>query len=340
MKLAAWFTGLAGLVVLIVLMVHEGFGEVVHTLSLAGWALLWLVPFHAVPLLLDAQGWRTLLVPTDRARRATLPFLFWVAAVREAVTRLLPSVGVGGEVVGIRLAALRLADTSAVTATIIVEVLLTLVVQYVFSALGIVLILHATQSVNSAWVMMTGLLLSLPVPIAVVWLLRHGTVFERLEALVRRLFGDASRLVARLDGARLDADVHRLFTQPRRLLVALAWQFSGYLLGAFETWLALRLLGHPVSVGASIGIEALTQASRHLMFMVPGGLGVQEASVLLFAGMAGIGGEAALSLSLAKRLREVLFSVPALMSWQWVEARQLRRAVALRKVPEGLNSSL
>ena len=35
----------------------------------------------------------------------------------------------------------------------------------------------------------------------------------------------------------------------------------------------------------------------------------------------------ALSLSLAKRMREVLFGVPALLSWQWLEARRLRRSL-------------
>jgi hypothetical protein len=29
---------------------------------------------------------------------------------------------------------------------------------------------------------------------------------------------------------------------------------------------------------------------------------------------------------LIKRMREVLFGVPALLSWQWVEARQLRHS--------------
>jgi hypothetical protein len=41
-----------------------------------------------------------------------------------------------------------------------------------------------------------------------------------------------------------------------------------------------------------------------------------------------VGGEIALSLALIKRVREILFGVPALLSWQWVEARQLRQARA------------
>ena len=77
--------------------------------------------------------------------------------------------------------------------------------------------------------------------------------------------------------------------------------------------------GHPVGLGAAIAIEALTQATRHATFMVPAGLGVQEAGVMLFGYLAGVSGEVALSLALVKRMREILFGVPALLSWQWFE---------------------
>jgi hypothetical protein len=38
-----------------------------------------------------------------------------------------------------------------------------------------------------------------------------------------------------------------------------------------------------------------------------------------------LGPDVALALSLAKRLREVLFGVPALLVWQWREVLRLRR---------------
>ena len=121
-------------------------------------------------------------------------------------------------------------------------------------------------------------------------------------------------------------NLHRLFAQPWRLAQALLWQFAGYLVGALETWFALTLLGHPVSLEAALAIEALTQAIRHATFIVPGGLGIQEAGVVLFGHLAGVSGEAALALALVKRAREVLFGLPALLSWQWVEARVVRQA--------------
>jgi putative membrane protein len=318
--------GVAGLLLLTGLIAYTGWQPLRQAFAHAGWPLLLLVPAHLLPLALDTQAWRVLLEPIDQDRVASLRFLLWVAAVREAVARLLPAAGIGGEVVGIRLCRLRLADTTAVAATVVVEVLIKIVVQYLFCGLGIVLMLHVTPGAGQIQALSAGLLLSLPLPLCAYLLLRHGAVFARIERWAKQLFGGQGRRAFVLDGEQLDADLRRLFAQPWRLARALSWQFAGYLTGALETWLALSLLGHPVSPAAALAIEALAQALRHASFMVPGGLGIQEAGVILFGHLAGVSGEVALALALVKRAREILFGLPALLSWQWVEARALRRA--------------
>ena len=325
MKIVSAIAGLVGLALLTALVLHQGFGDVMHVLSQAGWALLWLVPFHALPLLLDAQAWRVLLAPRDPHNRASLPFLWWIATVREAVNRLLPAANIGGELVGIRLTKWRVPDGAAVAASIIIEVLLTLVNQYTFTALGIVLLVAATQASAQTWTILAGLALSLPLPILAGALLRYGKVFERMEKFVEGMLG--KDMAGLLDGSSLDAEIRALYARHGRLIVALLWQLSGYIVGAFETWLALYLLGHPVSAWTAIAVEASTQAVRHLIFVVPAGLGVQEAGLVLFGQIVGIDSSVALSLSLAKRMREVLFGLPALLSWQLLEARRLQRSL-------------
>ena len=323
LKWAGWPVGIA---ILIVLAVRDGAGDVVRVIEQAGFGLLWLVPFHALPLLLDARGWHVLL-----RGRASLAFLWWVATVREAVTRLLPVVGVGGEIVGIRLARWRVQDASAASASVIVEVLVTIAVQYAFSALGVVLILAATGG-GSGGTIALAMLLSLPLPIIAVALLRRGGVFHAIERFAARVLGDEHRLLQGIDGKRLDAEIDALMSRSGTLFSAFAWQFSGYLLGALETYWALALLGHPVSVGGAVAIEALTQAVRHAAFMVPAGLGVQEAAVVLLAQMFGVDHHVAFSLALVKRMREVIFGCGALASWQWAELVRTRRETKLPQV--------
>jgi len=325
MKWLQWLGLPVGIGILIALVVHEGAHDVMGVIGSAGPMLLWLVPFHALPLLLDAHAWRLLL-----DKRASLRFLWWIATVREAVNRLLPSVGVGGEIVGIRLARWKMRDASAVTASVIVEVLVTIAVQYAFSALGLVLIVAGTAD-GSSWrtigSIALALVLSLPLPVIAVLLLRRGGVFHAIERWASRMFGAAHPIMLGIDGQRLDADLDRLMSRTGLMFRTFAWQLAGYMVGAFETWWALALLGHPVSIGDALAIEAITQAVRHAAFMVPAGLGVQEAAVVLLAQLFGVGHEVALSLALVKRMREVVFGVLALLSWQAAELVRTRRAV-------------
>lgn len=317
-----WLGWPIGIAILLALVVHEGAGDAVRVIGQAGFALLWLVPFHGLPLLLDAHAWRLLL-----DKRVSLPFLWWIATVREAVNRLLPVVGVGGEIVGIRLARWRVPDASRVTASVIVEVLVTIAVQYAFAALGLVLLLAATQESVGAKTIGVALALSLPIPVLGFVLMRRGGVFHAIERFAGRLLGDSHRLLQGVDGKRLDADIDALMSRAGLLFRAFFWQLAGYVAGALEIYWALALLGHPISIGGAIAIEAMTQAVRHAAFMVPGGLGVQEATVVLLAQMFGVDREAALSLALVKRARELLFGALALGSWQVVELSRTQRRI-------------
>jgi putative membrane protein len=309
-----WASLPVGIAILIGLVLHEGVGALMQVIGQAGVALLWLVPLHALPLLLDAYAWHLLL-----GKRASLVFLWWVAMVREAVSRLLPVAGIGGEIVGIRLARWRVADLSGVSASVIVEVMVTMAVQYAFSALGLVLIVASTHQADVLRTVGLALVMSLPLPVMAVVLVRRGGVFQAIERWAGNLLGSSSALLQGMDGPQLDADVDALMSRAGLLLRAFVWQLSGYLLGAVEAYWALELLGHPVSLGAALAIEGLTQAVRHAAFFVPAGVGVQDAAVVLLAQMFGVDREVALSLALVKRMREVLFGCGALVSWQVAE---------------------
>lgn len=326
MKLATYAAGLVGLAVALVVVLHHGWGAVEAVFAEGGWGLFWIVPFHALPLILDTFGWRLLLAPNDREQRAPIGYLFWVATIREAANRLLPLANIGGEVIGIRLVILRKLDGAVVTASVIIEVLLTLLNQYLFSAIGLVLLIRLTQATHLTTTILVGLALTLPLPIGMLVGLRYGKVFERIERLAEKFLVSGMGLSAMFGNATdLDRELRALYRHRWRLLGCMAWQFANYFTGSFEIWLVLRMLGHESSPWVAIALEAMTQGIRHFVFFVPAGLGVQEGGLLLFGQMVGLPAEVAVALSLAKRARELVFGAPALLSWQWVEGRRLRR---------------
>jgi len=318
MRIAVRIALAAGLALLVALIMREG-SAILVPLARAGRVLLWLVPLHALPIFLDSLGWRVLIARWCESRMGTL---FWIATVREGINRLLPAANIGGELVGIRLLAERGVDGVVAAASVATEVVLTVVSQYIFVLIGVLCLLRLTDTVQFADDVLIGLAASLPVVVVLAVLLRYGSVFERMERLAVRLLGEQALRFLAGQSASLDAAIRELCSDRPRLATTLAWQVTGMVAGSLETWLALRWLGHPVHFGAAIALESLTMTVRNFAFFVPAGLGVQEASLVGFGALLGINGELALALSLAKRMREILFGVPALLSWYWVEGRK------------------
>lgn len=325
MRRLAYVVALIGGLLVIALIAHTGYRAVLNALAIGGWSLLWLLPYHLFPVGLDALGWRLLVARRDPEGRARLGALTWIALVREGVSRLLPVASVGGEIAGIRLLILRGMDGAAATASVVVEVLISLLSQYLFTAIGVALLIILTQSSETTTEVLIGIALTCPAPIIALLLLDNAGIFQRLERFAERTLGGRSRLAQLLSGgATLDQEIERLIAQRWRLAQATFWQLAGMVSGSFEVWFALRLLGHPVSVEGAVILESVTLTIRHLAFLVPAGLGVQEAGLMVFGQMLGLSSDAALALSLIKRGREIVMGIPILLSWQVYETRHIK----------------
>jgi putative membrane protein len=321
LRTAVYIAGLLGLALLTILVVHADAPAILGTWKLAGAPLLWLIPYRLIFFVLYAIGWRAMLRPFDPDGRARFGYVLWVTTVREAVDRLLPVASVGGSVVGVRLIRWRGLATVPVSATVIVEILLTLMALYLFGALATLILLAQGTGANH-WHVLAVLALSLPIPLGSLLLLRYGSVFQRMQRWLSPLVG----LTGAEAATSLDADLRSCLGRIRTLLMAGALQLVALISAALEIWWALRLFDHPISAPAAVMLEGLTQAVRHLAFIVPAGLGVQEAALVLFGHTLGVSTELALAVSAVKRMREVLCGLPPLLSWQWLEARRLRAA--------------
>ena len=117
----------------------------------------------------------------------------------------------------------------------------------------------------------------------------------------------------------MDRALGALYQRRGRLLGALGWRIMFRIVWTLETWWVLNALGYPVSLAEAIILESLTQLVRAASFMIPGAIGAQDGSVVLLALALGVPAEAGAGLALAKRVRELLFGLPALLAWQWEE---------------------
>jgi putative membrane protein len=323
MKTPAYVGAVVGGIALIVVAVHADFPAMLRTLSAAGPRVLWLVPYRALFFVLYAIGWAALLKSSEPKHHVGFGDVLWATALRDAVDRLLPVASVGGSVVGVRILRWRGVSGATAGATIVVEILLTLVALYLFTALGLVLLAEYGGEGHQYHRVLLVFILSLPVPAVMLALFKNGSFLKRVRALIHSWVGEGAMSRAT---ESLDHEVRALLHRPSALVFAGALQLAALFSGAFEIWFALWLFNHPVSVGAAVMLESMTQAIRHIAFIVPAGLGVQEAGLVVFGHVVGISGEMALAVGMVKRIRELAWGIPTLISWQWVEGRRLRRA--------------
>jgi len=325
MKKSVFIGSVLGLSVLIAVAVHADFVAIWRTLQSGGPKLLWLIPYRASFFVLFAVGWFALVRPVDERHGAGLGYLLWAAIVRDGVDRLLPVASVGGSVVGVRMLGWRGVATAPAAASVIVEIMLTLVVVYLFTALGLLLLSAYAGPSREFHRSLIVFLVSLPIPISMVVLLREGWALKFLHLMIRSIVGESE---ASRGTIALDREVRASLSRAGRLGIAGILQWVAFVSGAFEIWFPLRLFGHPVSVGGALALESMTQAVRHIAFLVPAGIGVQEAGLVVFGHMLGVSADMTFALAMVKRLRELAWGVPALVTWQWAEARRLRRAEA------------
>ncbi|HEX4152594.1 MAG TPA: lysylphosphatidylglycerol synthase domain-containing protein [Steroidobacteraceae bacterium] len=287
------------------------------------------MPLQVLPLLLDVLGWRALI-----ERRVRLIALFRIASIRQAINRLLPVANVGGDLVGIRLLAHAGVDGPSAAASVIVELMIALGAQFLFAVAGGACILMRSQDGRVLQGLALGSGVILPAFAAVIIVLRRGRIFSRVERrAIRHLGRWFEGFTAVNQGAALDSSICGLFASSDRLLCSLGWQLAGLVAGSSETWVALHLLGHPVGIAAAIALESLIQAAKSALFMVPAGVGVQEVGLIGIGRWFGLDADVALALSLAKRMREILFGLPALAAWQWIEGRRLTTQVPVTRSP-------
>jgi uncharacterized membrane protein YbhN (UPF0104 family) len=100
-------------------------------------------------------------------------------------------------------------------------------------------------------------------------------------------------------------------------------QLIGWTASAGEVWLVMQALGQPLGVIDAFILESLGSGVRAAAFMVPGALGVLEASFVLFGALFGLSADAALAISLSKRVRELALGLPGLFVWHWMEGHYL-----------------
>ena len=309
-----------GLVLTVAIIAYQGFGAVTQAFAAVGFGIGAVIALRAAQIAGAGLGWWVIFPP---GARSPLHVCLWVRFIREAINNLLPVAQVGGEIAGARLMTFFGVAGGLAGATILVDILMQVVTQFLFTVVGIGVL--AMNDGNRA------LLGSMVAGTAIM-----GLAFAGFFAAQR--FGGAKlidRILMALAGklgwssvanrVSLHDNLMRIYADVPRLAVAMLVHVSVWFIGVLEVLLVLRLMGYPVSYADALVIECVGQAVHAAAFLMPGALGVQEAGFIAICSVYGIPAAEALALSLVKRVPELALGLPFLFVWHAHEARALVR---------------
>jgi putative membrane protein len=334
-----WCVGIAAC---IALAVWSGLGDIGQALASVGWGMLLVALIRVATVSIAGAGW-WLLFPvsntgkkTSESFRRGRPLRFRIALllrfIREGVNTLLPLTQVGGDIISARLVTFWKVSGALSAASLIVDVLMQATTQFLFTAIGLIVLVALGTDKSVAWMAAMSLAVAAPMLGGFYYAQRHAG-HRILRFILSRVSGDANwRVLGTVDSVY--QHLSAIYGHRSNLAVSGAVHMTGWLVGVAEVYIVLRCMGLPVAIGEALVIESLMQAVRGAAFAVPGALGAQEAGLVLLCGLFQIPADQALALSFIKRAADLAIGVPSLVALQVVEGRRFTATYLRRTGPQ------
>jgi putative membrane protein len=287
--------------------------DIAHALSLLrqiGWGFTAIFAIYLVGFAIDAYAWQ-LVTPSVPLDFKWLYRFYQVRLAGEAFNTVTPTASMGGEAVkAIMIKNLYGVGYRDGTASLILAKTMIVVALVAFLAVGFLLIQHSPKLDNTYKLLSGAGLAAFTFGIILFVLVQRFKITSLAgTALGRsRLFARINALLQPLHEVE-DRLVHFYTRQPGRLIAVFLCSFISWVIGIFEVWLIMHLIGHPVSLTDAWIIEAVAQLVRSATFFIPASIGAQDGALLIIG--AAITGQPSfgLTVALARRIREIVWAV-------------------------------
>lgn len=280
-------------------------------------ACLAVIPFFILPLFAATQSWRSLFIQQHKPKHGQAMQWTWIAF---GVNWLLPVAMVGGELVKLRLIFTKKVYMPALIASVIGDKTIQVATQLLYAVVGLLLLALLSKKVVGG-IESVGVLILFIAAIYAFYKLQRSRMFTRLASHSQRFFRDKEKL--ELDANSIDSELNAMYSRRKAWWTAVFWRMAFRVLLAFEIWLGLWWLGHPVTLFEAVVLESIAQGARAAAFFIPAGLGAQEGGIVAAGLLLGLPGESLIAVAMLKRVRELAVGGLGLLAWQAQEARLL-----------------
>jgi putative membrane protein len=314
MRLRLLLITLLGVAVAAYLIFNVGFSAVFSAVLRIGWGGFALTCLYALALYVAlGVAWYVLL--PGLTSNPVWTFV-WGRMVRDSAAEILPFSQVGGFVIGARATILNGVRAPLAFASTIVDVTTEMMAQIGYIALGLIILRERAPrtplNISLINTLLIGLVVGALAGGTFIYLQNKGTWIT--DKLADRFL---PKTIAR--AAAVAESLQAIYRRPWRVLFCVALHFGGWIGSAIVTLIASLLIGAAVDLPGMIALDSLVYAIRSAGFVVPNGLGVQEAAYALLGPLLGVPPEMALAVSLLRRARDIAIGIPTLLIWQGLE---------------------
>lgn len=317
------YAGIAlGALILLVLAYWTGVQAILAPLLGGGPALLLLSLLAPLELGPRALAWRWVHPAPDKFGWRHFITAMWLG---QSVNRLVPTASIGGDIVRARYLHARGGDTNDSVASLIADK-----AAQAAGAVGLLLLgwVLVAVSFSPGRHLLSLLFAALGLALGVAFFIQLQRS-SRVSGLLSKWSAadDQGPLAkARLSAERIETRLQTLYASPRYFMGSVALRVLAHSLMAVEIWLAAWLMGHPVGLYEALLLRVVAFGARNLLFIVWGGLGVQESAYALLAPWIGLSPGTLIAISLATRIREVVIALPGALVWLTGEGLRASRA--------------
>jgi putative membrane protein len=309
MKIRQGILLLLGLGLLTYLISQTGWQQILDQITKLKWNLVPIVLVYALVYTFDTLGWKFSFRKQDHP--VSFFHLFWIRLAGEAVNNTTPTGYVGGEPVkAYMLKSFNVGMPEGFASLVAAKTTLTLS-QILFIVFGLAAAFIKLDLSLTFKIVMTFMLVFLTVMVVLFTFFQQKGLFTSIAKMLSRLKIGQNAISKKMEKIKeLEAHLADFYKYSKwQFIFSFSFHFLGWLAGVLEIYLIIIFLGLPLNLLDAFMIETLHQLIRGLAFWVPGNIGTQEGGNFFIFTLFGLSGAVGLSVSLIRRIRELIWAV-------------------------------
>jgi uncharacterized protein (TIRG00374 family) len=297
---------MGGLALFVILVWRSGPASIGGLVMKIGWGLPLVFLPNALVNVLQAAGWWFAFPEDGCPIRLSEILRFTVTA--KAIQYVTPSISQAAELLKFHL--LRLAGVSAdiSVASVVAAKTTVILAELLFIGTGLAVVLSyiTLEPLLAISVTVGVLIMCLAVAGLLVW--QRMGLFRPL-VLIGRRFSVLTKFLDRHADflSSTDRMLRAFIGEGRRFGLSSLAYFFGWLAGALEAWVFLRLLGLPANPMFALLVQAWLVIVTRLTAFVPANLGTQEAGAVMIFSFLGFSADSAMAFALLCRIRQIFW---------------------------------